>query len=49
MTKIKRDVIIKFLAAEEFKELLQNMADERGVSLSAFIRLVLLEYAKHKS
>ncbi|MBK8021297.1 MAG: ribbon-helix-helix protein, CopG family [Chloroflexi bacterium] len=49
MNRTRHDAIIKFLAAEELKRVLQQLANARGVSLSALIRLVMLEYVKHKT
>ena len=41
---------IKFVAPDELKEALQALANERNISLSAFLRLISSEYVKrHKT
>ena len=40
------EVLIKFNAPEELKQTLQNLANERNITLSAFLRLITSEYAK---
>ena len=40
------EVLIKFVAPKELKRALQELANERNVSLSALLRLVVSEYAK---
>jgi predicted transcriptional regulator len=40
--------LIKLTASFELKNKLQHLAESRGISLAAFIRLVLSEYVKNK-
>ena len=40
------EVLIKFVAPEELKRALQELANERNISLSALLRLVISEYVK---
>jgi predicted transcriptional regulator len=38
--------LIKFLVSRELKQRLQQLADERNISLSALMRLITSEYVK---
>ena len=40
------EVLIKFVAPKELKCALQELANERNISLSALLRLIVSEYAK---
>ena len=40
------EVLIKFVAPEELKCALQELANERNITLSALLRLVTSEYVK---
>ena len=40
------EVLIKFVAPKELKRALQELANERNISLSALLRLVVSEYVK---
>ena len=40
------EVLIKFNAPEELKQTLQNLANERNITLSSLLRLITSEYAK---
>ena len=40
------EVLIKFVAPEELKCALQELANERNISLSALLRLIASEYLK---
>ena len=40
------EVLIKFVAPEDLKNALQELANERNITLSALLRLVTTEYAK---
>ena len=42
------EVLIKFVAPEELKESLQKLANERNITLSALLRLVVSEYVRRK-
>jgi hypothetical protein len=40
------DELIKFVAPTELKQSLQDMANERNITLSALLRLIASEYIK---
>ena len=40
------EVLIKFVAPGKLKRSLQDLADERNITLSALLRLVMSEYVK---
>lgn len=40
------EVVIKFAAPEELKQALQQLANERNITLSALLRLITSEYVK---
>jgi hypothetical protein len=40
------EVLVKFYAPEELKQALQNLANERNITLSSLLRLITSEYAK---
>jgi hypothetical protein len=40
------EVLIKFVAPGELKRVLRELANERNISLSALLRLIVSEYAK---
>ncbi len=40
------DVLIKFVAPQELKGNLQELANERNITLSAMLRLIISEYVK---
>ena len=42
------ETLVKFYAPASLKAKLQQIADERGVTLSAFMRLIATEYIKLK-
>lgn len=42
------ETVIKFLAPETLKDQLQELADQRGLTLSALMRLIANEYIKTK-
>jgi len=42
------EVLIKFVAPRELKRALQELANERNITLSALLRLVTSEYVKRK-
>lgn len=42
------ETLVKFYAPARLKQQLQQTADERGVTLSAFMRLIATEYIKLK-
>jgi antitoxin component of RelBE/YafQ-DinJ toxin-antitoxin module len=42
------ETTIKFYVPERLKQRLQALADERGLTLSAFMRLIATEYIKLK-
>ena len=42
----QNDVLIKFLAPRKLKRVLEELAAERNVALSALLRLVLSEYVR---
>ena len=42
------EVLVKFVAPVEPKGALQDLANERSISLSALVRLVVWEYVKRK-
>lgn len=42
------EVLIKFVAPEALKESLQKLANERNITLSALLRLVVSEYVRRK-
>jgi hypothetical protein len=44
----KNDHVIKLVAPHELKDALQRLAQNRNISLSALIRLILTEYVKNK-
>jgi len=43
------ETVIKFHASERLKAQLQALADERGLTLSALLRLIASEYIKLKT
>lgn len=46
--KARQDEIIKFVAPARLKADAQRLADQRSISLSALLRLVLSEYVRTK-
>ena len=40
------EVLIKFVAPSELKRALQELANERNITLSALLRLIASEYVK---
>jgi molybdopterin-guanine dinucleotide biosynthesis protein A len=42
----KNEALIKFVAPEELKQALQQLANERNISLSSLLRLIASEYVK---
>lgn len=42
------ETLIKFYAPAHLKKQVQQIADERGVTMSAFMRLIATEYIKLK-
>jgi predicted transcriptional regulator len=44
--KLTHEKLVKFLVSQELKERLQQLADERNISLSALMRLITSEYVK---
>lgn len=42
------ETLIKFYATNHIKQQLQTLADERGLTLSALMRLIATEYIKLK-
>ncbi len=40
------EVLIKFVAPKELKRALQELANERNITLSAMLRLITSEYVK---
>ena len=40
------EVLIKFVAPEELKRALRELANERNIALSALLRLIASEYVK---
>ncbi|MAU08195.1 MAG: hypothetical protein CL607_00115 [Anaerolineaceae bacterium] len=44
--KLIHEVRIKFLAPRDLKSNLEQMADDRNVTLSALLRLIATEYVK---
>jgi molybdopterin-guanine dinucleotide biosynthesis protein A len=42
------EVLIKFWAPRELKDALQELADERNISLSALLRLISSEYVRRQ-
>lgn len=42
------EVIVKFLTPEDLKRALQDLADERNITLSALLRLMASEYVKRQ-
>lgn len=38
--------LVKFLVSQELKQRLQQLADERNISLSALMRLITSEYVR---
>ena len=40
------EVLIKFVAPKKLKRTLRELANERNISLSALLRLIVSEYAK---
>lgn len=44
----KKDALIKFVVPVNLKTEAQRLADQRNISLSALLRLVLSEYVRHK-
>ena len=51
MTKNNRksinEVLIKFVAPASLKDALQELANERNITLSALLRLLTSEYVRH--
>ena len=45
----KNQVLIKFVAPDELKRDLQELAEERNIALSALLRLVTTEYVKRNN
>jgi hypothetical protein len=48
-TKRQNDTLLKFTAPSSLKDKAQQLAEQRNLSLAAFLRLVLTEYVKNKS
>jgi predicted transcriptional regulator len=44
--KLTHEQLVKFLVPQELKDRLQQLADERNISLSALMRLITSEYVK---
>lgn len=44
--KNMNEVLIKFVAPEELKQALQNLANDRNITLSSLLRLITTEYVK---
>jgi hypothetical protein len=44
--KLIHEKLVKFLVSQELKQRLQQLADERNISLSALMRLITSEYVK---
>jgi len=42
----KNEALIKFVAPNELKQALQQLANERNISLSSLLRLIASEYVK---
>jgi hypothetical protein len=42
----KNEALIKFVAPEDLKNDLQNLAKERNIALSSLLRLIASEYVK---
>jgi hypothetical protein len=42
----KNEALIKFVAPDELKNALQELANERNISLSSLLRLIATEYVK---
>ena len=42
----KNEALIKFVAPTELKQALQQLANERNISLSSLLRLIASEYVK---
>jgi len=40
------EVLIKFVAPDDLKRALQDLANERNISLSSLLRLITSEYVK---
>ena len=45
----KNRVLIKFVAPDELKRALQELAQERNIALSALLRLITTEYVKRNN
>ena len=43
------EVLIKFVAPDRLKSALQDLANERNITLSALLRLIGSEYAKRNT
>lgn len=41
------EVLIKFVAPESLKDALQELANERNITLSALLRLLASDYVRH--
>jgi molybdopterin-guanine dinucleotide biosynthesis protein A len=44
--KNTNEMLIKFMSPRELKRALQELAEERNISLSALLRLITSEYVK---
>jgi hypothetical protein len=44
--KSKNEALIKFIAPNDLKQSLQQLADERNIALSSLLRLITSEYVK---
>lgn len=44
--KNQNEVLIKFLAPRKLKHVLEELATERNIALSALLRLVMSEYVR---
>ncbi len=42
----KNEALIKFVAPEDLKQALQQLANERNITLSSLLRLIASEYVK---
>jgi hypothetical protein len=47
--KSRKEEVIKFVASAKLKADAQGLAEERNISLSALLRLVLSEYVRSKA
>jgi len=45
-SKNQNEVLIKFLTPSRLKKALENLADQRNISLSSLLRLITSDYVK---